>query len=128
MSNEELAAVAVGTSVGHREHASRIMLEAWVKFVLESISGITSACAKWAAALDHKIWNYPVEVEPVVEILCRKVNEACHCHRCLIRVQGDVDGALAGFHGCCDIQKGVSLLVQSGGSERPLRYRLSMDT
>src|SRR5882724_12292613 len=65
--DEKLAAVGIGSGVGHREFAGLGMLQRSVKFVGEFVAWAAHAGAVRAAALNHEIGNDAVKNQAVVE-------------------------------------------------------------
>src|ERR1035437_2744171 len=67
--DEELAAVGVGSGVGHGEEAVARVFQSGVELVGEFVAGSAPAGAFGAAALDHEIRNDAVKNRAVVEWL-----------------------------------------------------------
>src|SRR5579871_3030555 len=65
--NEELAAVGIGASIGHGQHAGLRVLQIGVELIGKLITRATAAGAFGAAALDHEIGNHAMKDEAVVE-------------------------------------------------------------
>jgi hypothetical protein len=65
--DEKLAAVGMGTGVGHGEEALFPVVEGGMEFVGEFVAGSAAAGTFGTAALDHKIRDHPVEDQVVEE-------------------------------------------------------------
>ncbi len=63
--DEELGAVGIGAGIGHRERPDFVFMSG--KFILEAITGTTSARAGGVPALCHKTGDYPVEGAVVIK-------------------------------------------------------------
>src|SRR5271157_4835169 len=66
---EELAAVRVGTAVGHSQFSGLVELVRCAHgFILKAVAGATHAGARGIAPLDHEVGNDAVEDGSVVEL------------------------------------------------------------
>jgi len=65
--DEELAAVGAGSGVGHGDDSRLVALVgAAFDFVFEAVAGTAAAGAFGAAALDHEVGDYTVEIQAVL--------------------------------------------------------------
>src|SRR5204862_7586565 len=71
--DEELRTVGVWTGVGHREGAAYHLV--LVELVLERVARAAGPGPLRTPALDHEIWDYPVEDQAVVEAIGRQLAE-----------------------------------------------------
>src|SRR5215211_2352712 len=94
--DEELAAVGVGSAIGHGKRPAHDPV--LVDLILELVARATGARPLRAAALDHEVLDDAVEDEPVVVAVTRELQEVAHGlrgilveerdgHRALVRVQ-----------------------------------------
>ena len=87
------------------------MSQGSVKLVLKVVSRSAGACALWAAALDHELFDHPVELQAVVEASVCEVHEICDCDRGLFRKKIKMNFTLVGLDG--SFQFVVSFLLSS---------------
>src|SRR3974390_2511134 len=66
--DKELAAIRVGTGIGHRQLASLGVLQKRMEFVGEFVAWISGASAARAATLDHELGNDAVKRQPIIKI------------------------------------------------------------
>ena len=69
LGDEELAAVGVGSGVGHGQLAGPVEVQVGIELVVEAVAGIAHAGAGGVAALDHELGNDAMEGGAVVERL-----------------------------------------------------------
>src|SRR5260370_24634074 len=67
--HEKLAAVAIGTGVGHREHARFSVFQLGMKLVGEFVARPAAARTLGASALDHEIRTHAMKNEAVIKRL-----------------------------------------------------------
>ena len=67
VSDEELRAVGVRAGVGHGEDAGLVVATVCFALALELVAGAASTAARWAAALDHEVWNDAVKFQAIVK-------------------------------------------------------------
>ena len=65
--NEKLAAISVGSRVGHGELTRAVVAAMGEAFVLKLIPRPSTTRSLGAATLDHEAGNHPVEDDAVVE-------------------------------------------------------------
>ena len=110
--DKELAAVGVGSGVGHGEGSvdiHQISGELVLKVLLPHADSVR-ASAVWAAALDHEVLYHPVEGEAVIVAPQGVEFEIVHCLGSFVGEKADFDH-LAGFHGDYgDLLPGLGLL------------------
>ena len=99
---KELAAVGVGTSVGHRNNACVVDERVVLAFVFELIAGATHARAGRVAALCHKVGNHPVEGDVVVVAFFGQKDKIIDGLGGCRWVEFEDDFALRGAH-CSDV-------------------------
>ena len=102
--NKELAAVGAWACVCHGQLAGTIVAQARIKFIFKAVTRTAGASALRATTLDHEVADYAVEIQAVVEVVLRQVGEAGNGNRRLVRGQGQVNRALAGFDGSRNVQ------------------------
>ena len=69
-----------------------------IKLVLKVVSGAACTGTLWTAALNHKIADHPVEIQPVVVASFRKIYKTGHGYRGFIRFERQVDCPFAGLY------------------------------
>lgn len=95
--DEKLAAIGVGTSIGHRHGPG--FIRAFNSFVLELVAGAPSAGSGGVAALNDETGHHPVEGDVVIETITGQGHEVIHRHGCFSRVQLEVNIAFVGLNG-----------------------------
>ncbi len=106
--DKKLAAVCIGTGVGHRQHTRGVVLQILVKFIGEFVTWTAGSGAAGATALDHEVGNHPVEDQPVVERFADKFLKIGNGFRRLFIKQLDADDALAGVK-CSNFHNGLAI-------------------
>src|SRR5215208_3794037 len=94
--DEELAAVRVGSGIGHRERSADDLVI--VDLVLELVAGSAGAGALRAAALDHEVADHAMEDQAVVIAVLRKLGEVVDGLGRVLGEQLHLDRAVVGMH------------------------------
>ena len=91
-SDEELGAVRVPASVGHRQQERAVEGELRVELVLELVAGATHAGAGGIATLDHESSDDAVEDDTVIEVILGQLFKVGHRLRGMVseQVNGDI--------------------------------------
>lgn len=97
VSDEELGAVGIGSRVGHRQDTGSVVLELWMKFIFELISGTTTSAAFGTPALDHEVGDDAVEAQTVVKLLLTEILEVLHSLGSLVIKQLDTNCSAIGI-------------------------------
>ena len=97
--DEELAAVRVGAGVGHREDARLVRERIALDLVVELVPGAAATRARGIARLHHKPLNDAVKRRAVIEALVGEEGEVVDGVRGVLRIELELDGALAGLQG-----------------------------
>jgi hypothetical protein len=66
--DEELAAIAVRSAVGHGEASGAVKAEVGIKLVVKCVAWSTHSCAGRVATLNHELGNDAMEGRAVVEV------------------------------------------------------------
>ena len=90
MADEELGASGIAAGVGHGEHAPVVVLIVAVQFTVDVVTRSAGACAIRTSALDHKIWNYPVKGQSVVEAMLGQVDKVLYRVGCVVLEEFDL--------------------------------------
>src|SRR6185437_2053880 len=72
MRNEKLAAVGVGSGIGHRKGPDLVLVGIAPGFILEAVAGAAAAGGGRIAALNHEVIDDAMEHGSVVELLPRQ--------------------------------------------------------
>ncbi len=67
MADKELTTAGVGTSMGHRQRPSQVLVV--IDFTIDGVARATGTGAVGASPLNHEIVNHTMKVEAVVKAL-----------------------------------------------------------
>lgn len=98
--DEKLAAVGVGSGIGHGENSRLGVLERTINFIRKPVSRTTRTRASWIATLDHEIRNHAVKCHAVIVTALGKIEEIRGGDRDLRSEKPGIDVASAGVK--CD--------------------------
>jgi len=80
--DKELAAISVGTGVGHTQQSWFVVGQITGKFTGIFVAWVASAGARRVTTLDHKTRNDPMENQVVIETLLSEKDRAGGMHGC----------------------------------------------
>jgi hypothetical protein len=95
--DEELTSVGIGAAVRHAQYSRARVLQRGRDFVLElgAVDGSSAAAGtRGITALNHKVWDDPVEDEVVEVVALGEGGEVLACLRRVVTVELDGDSAL----------------------------------
>ena len=97
MGNKELASVAIGSGISHRQDAGAIMLEIGMELILELVPRAARSGSLGTTALDHEVGDHSVKRHVVIELFAAQLLKVIDGFWCLIREQFDADGSFTGL-------------------------------
>jgi hypothetical protein len=78
MANEKLRASCVSTRVSHGQNTPVVVLVFSFQFAVYRITRSSRSVAYWAAALNHKVWDDPMESQSIIKSFFGKLDKVGH--------------------------------------------------
>jgi hypothetical protein len=98
VADEELTAASVRAAMGHGKAARLVTMGIALGFAGDGVAGTASTSTVGAATLDHKVADYPMEIQAIVKAFLRQFDEVLNSAGGLGVKQFQIDCALVGFH------------------------------